>query len=390
VPERPWTGYDLGVANLPRPLHLSIVVMTLLVVALVAAACGTDETARDDDPGLDQPPSSQAPTGASTADEGSPDGPVGENPPSGPGADPARTTEEFAPLPFHVEGHRGARGLKPENTLPAFETALDIGVTTLELDLHLSADDKVVVWHDNTLGADKCRLADDGSGAEFPAEGVAIAASTLAQLGAYRCDLNPDPQRFPDQDNTPTALAEDRYEPLTLAALFAFVADYANSPGKTDEQRARAAAVEFNIETKRDVDDPAGIGDGFDGVTPGRFELEVLAVVEAAGLGDRVVIQSFDHRSLWAIRSVDADIRLAALTSLEPPDLADYAARGADIWSPNFNVMSSQLVDEAHALGLRVIPWTVNRAEDMTDVLERGADGLITDRPDIAAAMQNR
>ncbi len=293
-------------------------------------------------------------------------------------------------LPVHVEGHRGARGLKPENTLQAFETALDIGVSTLEFDLHLSADSQVIVWHDKTLGADKCRFADDvGSDTDFPEEGVPISSLTADQLGDYRCDLNPDPGRFPDQDNSATAIAGDNYQPVTLMAVFDFVETYAESSDKTPEQRERASVVEFNIETKRDPADPGAIGDDFDGVNPGRFELEVLAAVDSAGLGLRVVIQSFDHRSLWAVRSVDADIRLAALTVVEPPDLSAYASSGADIWSPNFNAISQELIDEAHAQGLVVIPWTVNDFDDMVGVLDQGADGLITDRPDIAASLSH-
>ena len=289
------------------------------------------------------------------------------------------------PLPVHVEGHRGARGLKPENTLQAFETALDIGVSTLELDMHLTADGAVIVWHDANLGADKCRFSDTNR--EFPAAGVPVASLTSVELADYQCDLNPNTDLFPDQNNNSTEIAGDDYQPVTLAAVFDFVEVYANSPDKTDEQRARAAVVEFNIETKRDISDPAAIGDDFDGVNPGAFELQTLAVVEAADVADRVVIQSFDHRSLWAIRSVDPDIRLAALTSGDSPDLDEMSLNGANIWSPNFNVMTKELVDQAHALGLLVIPWTVNDAESMQMVIANGADGFITDRPDIAAVV---
>ena len=353
--------------------------MTLVAIGLIAAACAEDETppsAENDEAEVTQPPTSI-------------DNPDEEAPPVSPAEPTEPPTETVEPLPFHVEGHRGARGLKPENTLPAIESALDIGVSTLELDLHLTADNQVVVWHDTNLGADKCRFADHvGPEAEFPAAGVPVASLTIDQLGDHQCDLNPDVSRFPDQDSDPTTLAGDRYQIVTLGAVFDFVATYAESPGKTDEQRARAASVEFNIETKRDVTDPAAIGDDFDGVTPGRFEIEVLAAIDAAGVADRVVIQSFDHRSLWAIRSVDPEVRLAALTSLEPPDLSGFAAAGANIWSPNFNVMSADLVEEAHDAGLLVIPWTVNERDDMVLVMERGADGLITDRPDIAALLR--
>lgn len=297
--------------------------------------------------------------------------------------------ESLEPLPFHVEGHRGSRGLKPENTLQAFETALDIGVSTLELDLHLSSDGQVVVWHDPTLGPEKCRFADHvESSTEFPSAGVAIATLTSDQLGDFLCDQNPDPQRFTEQDDGPTALAGALYHPVLLTTLFDFVAQYGEFADKTEEQRSRARAVQFNIETKRDVDDPTTIGDDFDGVEAGRFEIEILAVIETAGTRDRVTIQSFDHRSLWAIRAIVPDIRLAALTAFEPPDLAEYGSRGANVWSPNFNVVTEELVDEAHAQGLLVIPWTVNDSQDMSNLLDKGVDGLITDRPDIAASLR--
>jgi len=166
--------------------------------------------------------------------------------------------------------------------------------------------------------------------------------------------------------------------------VFDLVEDYEQSTDKTDEQRAGAAVVQFNIETKRDPRDPAAIGDDFDGVNAGRFELAVLDAVAAADLADRVVIQSFDHRSLWAIRAIDSDIRLAALTATERPDLEEYSARGASIWSPNYQVLTRELVEQAHAVGLLVIPWTVNDRQDMLHVIDLGVDGLITDRPDIA------
>lgn len=353
----------------------------LVALAVLAVSCGSGGSGSGGSDEESSPPGSitTVPESSTTTVAGSPS------------ASPPTTTsiESSTPEPIHIEGHRGARGLKPENTLPAFETALDIGVSTLELDLHLSADDEVIVWHDEVLGSDKCRLADDApDGLEAPGTGgIPIRSLSAADLAGYRCDLNPDQSRFPDQDGSPTVLAGDRYQPVTLSAVFDFVARYAESPDKTEEQRAGAALVEFNIETKRDPAHPEGIGDDFDGTNPGVFELGVLDTVAAAGLSDRVVIQSFDHRSLWAIRAVDPDIRLAALTFRGPPDLAGYALRGADIWSPNFNEATPGRIEEAHELGLLVIPWTVNDPDDMTALLDSGADGLITDRPDVAAQL---
>ncbi len=291
-----------------------------------------------------------------------------------------------------IQGHRGARGLKPESTLPAFETALDELVTTLELDLHLTADGRLVVWHDPELDPAKCRLIDDPpAGAPdpddpaTPAEALHISRLTFAQLGAYRCDRNPDPAAFPIQDTAPTVLAADNFSIVALDELFDFVDLYAASGAKGEEQRDNAAQVGFNVETKRVPGSPELIGDEFDGETVGAFEQAILDLVGERQLGDRVTIQSFDHRSLWAVRAVDPDIRLAALTAGRAvPDLADLAARGADIWSPNFRAVDAAAVAAARDAGLAVLPWTVNDVDEMRRLVGLGVDGLITDRPDLA------
>ena len=296
----------------------------------------------------------------------------------------------IAPSGFDVAGHRGARGLRPENTLPAFETALDLGVTTLELDLHLTADGEVVIWHDDAITPDKCRLVADGD-APLPPDpadpavaqrDLYIARLTFADLQHYRCDVNPDPSRYPEQRAKPTELAGDDYRLVRLADLFDFVERYAASDSKSDAQRAAAAHVQFNMETKRKPTDPAAIGDDFDGVNPGQFERAIVSLVEEHDLTGRVIVQSFDHRSLWAVRSLNPALRLAALTtnSVDLPELAD---RGAVIWSPDFTTLTPERLATAHALGLAVIPWTVNDPADMRRLIDLGVDGLISDRPDI-------
>jgi glycerophosphoryl diester phosphodiesterase len=293
------------------------------------------------------------------------------------------------PADFDLEGHRGARGLQPENTLPAFETALDLGVDTLELDLHLSADGALVIWHDDFVTPEKCRL--DASGDNPPPDpddpavtetDLRISHLTLEQLKQYRCDRNPDPQKFPDQNNGGTPLAGDDYRLATLDELFDFVDRYAASEEKGEAQRNQAARVQFNVETKR-KQDPDAIGDDFDGVTPGAFEIAIVALIEERGLVDRTIIQSFDHRSLWAAHTLNEDIRLAALTSKRPPDLDEYAAKGAAIWSPRYKDVTPDRVQKAHDLGLLVIPWTVDDLNTAQTLIDLGVDGLITDRPDL-------
>jgi glycerophosphoryl diester phosphodiesterase len=300
-------------------------------------------------------------------------------------------SEEGDPnVAFDVQGHRGARGLKPENTLPAFETALDLGVTTLELDLHLTADGVAVVWHDAQIDNSKCGLragaeagTPDPDDPSVEREALMISALTFEQLQGYQCDRNPDADRFGLQDNQPTALAGDDYGVISLAELFEFVENYGRSEVKSASQRENAANVYFNLETKREPDEPETINDSFDGQNPGQFELEMLEQIEAYGLRERAVIQSFDHRSLWAIHSVDDKIRLAALTARGRPELGDFAEAGAGIWSPDYRVLTAALVEEAHRAGLQVIPWTVSEAPLMGALIEMGVDGIISDRPDV-------
>ena len=263
-------------------------------------------------------------------------------------------------------------------------------MTTLELDLHFSADGEVVIWHDARIDPSKCRLADDApdgipdpDDASTTDEQLAIRSLTVAELAWYRCDRNPDTERFPDQDPAPTALAGDDYRIVPLGDLFDLVDRYAASDAKTEDQRAGAEAVQFNIETKRDQRDPEAIGDGFDGESVGPFEQRLLAVVAEYGLRDRVIIQSFDIRSLAAIDAVDPDIRLSVLTFSGGFAVPAFAADRTVVWSPKSSTVDADSVEAAHAGGHTVVPWTVDDLDEAARLIEIGVDGLITDRPDL-------
>ncbi|MBI1297933.1 hypothetical protein GC175_23615 [bacterium] len=296
---------------------------------------------------------------------------------------------------FDVQGHRGARGLKPESTLPAFETALDYNVDTLEIDLHLTADDVVVIWHDAAVTPDKCRLDPALTEPTAPEPSTAperermIRQLTFAQIQEYRCDLNPDPGAFPDQNNEPTALAGDDFRIVSLDQLFSFVESYAANVEKLSSLRQNAAVVHFNLETKRNPRNPASIGDDFDGESPGTFERAIVEQMQAHRVGNRVTIQSFDHRSLWAIRQIAPQVRLAALVT-DTPTVATLAAQGSTVLSPHANLVTPTLLAQAHAHGIKVIPWTVNDPDEMQRLINMGVDGLITDRPDLLLALEKR
>jgi len=293
-----------------------------------------------------------------------------------------------------IQGHRGARGLKPENTLPAFETALDLGVSTLEFDLHLSADGEIVVWHDAALHSDKCGLGSTApEDTPDPDDRITLDEELMVrnldstQLATYRCDRNPDPGRFPDQSSEATDLAGIDYSILTLEELLDFVKGYSQSLEKTDEQRESASEVRFNMETKRKPKDPENIDDGFDGVHAGPFELRILEIIAERDLEERVTIQSFDHRSLWAIHEENPEIELSVLTKGGSVDFADIAERGASVWSSSYEDLTASNIGAAHAVGLEVIPWTVNDLDVAERLMGLGVDGLITDRPDLLVSL---
>jgi glycerophosphoryl diester phosphodiesterase len=285
---------------------------------------------------------------------------------------------------FDLQGHRGARGLAPENTLPAFAVALSLGVTTLELDTAITKDGVVVVCHDARLNPEITRGA-DGRWLNPPTR--AVRELTLADLGRYDVGrIKPGSEysyRYPDQKRM------DRVHVPTLAQVF----QLARSAGNTE--------VRFNIEINTSPEKP------MDTLAPEAFAKALLATIEREGMSGRVVIQSFDWRALKAIQALAPSIPTSYLSSQQRSlnniaagsaegsawtagvQLRDHgsvpkmvkAAAGA-IWSPYHPELSAALVREAQALGLKVIPWTANKTEDMARLIDWGVDGLITDRPD--------
>jgi len=285
---------------------------------------------------------------------------------------------------FDIEGHRGARGLAPENTLAAFSRALSIGVTTLETDLAVTKDGVLVVAHDPVLNADLVRGPD---GQWLAAAGPPIRTLTLAELKRYDIGrMNPQgryARQFPQQ----VAVDGERFP--TLNEMFALA-------------KASGKPVRFNLETKIRPSHPD------ETVDPPTFARLVVAAVRDAGLTDRVTIQSFDWRTLREVSRLAPEIATVCLTSetdgLDTVQRRTGAASawhaglalsafegsvprlvraaGCASWSPNFRAVTPALVAEAHALKLTVIPWTVNEPDDMARLIDAGVDGIITDYPD--------
>lgn len=285
--------------------------------------------------------------------------------------------------PLDIQGHRGARGLRPENTLPAFDLALELGVTTLELDVGITADRVLVVCHDPMLNP---RLCLDREGRSLLDTPLRIKDLTLAQVQTFDCgSLNPDPARFPHQQACPGAQIP------TLQQVF-------------DLAEARNPAIRYNIETKVNPlkpDDTWG---------PEEFASRLVALVEQNGLTDRVTVQSFDWRVLRRVRQLQASLQTVALihhawdgnSTLRPPSpWLDGLTFGGDIpnllqtagyidcYSPNWETLLPESPDflqplaEIQQAGFPVIPWTVNDSALMQRLIAMGVDGLITDFPDV-------
>jgi glycerophosphoryl diester phosphodiesterase len=288
-----------------------------------------------------------------------------------------------------LQGHRGARGLLAENTLPSFALALQMGVTTLELDVVVTQDDELVISHDPALNPDITR---DAQGRFLGSKGPDIRQLTLEQLQSYDVGrINPTTrysQIFPAQKG------QDGVRIPRLKDLFELVKNQGNTQ------------VKFAIETKITPQRPDQTPE------PERFVQLLLQEIKAHGMSERVQILSFDWRTLQAVQktapgmpTVYITAQLAALDNLGIKSGQPSAwtagfqhaqhgsvpkmikAAGGTHWSSFWRELDAQKVREAQSLGLKVLAWTVNDRQSMGQMLDLGVDGLVTDRPDIAAEL---
>jgi glycerophosphoryl diester phosphodiesterase len=286
---------------------------------------------------------------------------------------------------FDLQAHRGGRGLMPENTMAAFERALKVGVTTLETDLAMTRDGVLVLSHDPLLNPALTRTPD---GRWLTSPGPAIHSLSLDEL-----------HRF-DVGRLDPASSYARQWPLQTAV------DGAGLPTLAQLLALGPRGVRFNLETKIT---PTS---GSDVPPAEQFARALVEEIRRSGQADRVTVQSFDWRTLVALRRLAPDIPTACLTIQSANfdtvraeadgasrwhaglKLADHGgslprlvrAAGCSTWSPFWRNLTAELVDEARALGLAVLPWTVNDPADLDRTIALGVDGLITDYPDRARA----
>ncbi|XDD50506.1 glycerophosphodiester phosphodiesterase [Leptospira sp. WS92.C1] len=274
-----------------------------------------------------------------------------------------------------LQGHRGARGLKPENTWPAFEEAIRYGMNTLELDTVLTKDKKVIIHHDSETNPILCQKKD---GSEIIS--TSLYELTLSELKQLDCGTKKNP-KYPEQTPVPGT------ELITIEEFFILVAN-------AEKKNSGKPKLKFNIETKFPNDDKANISSE---IVEEHIRL-LVQVVERAKAVDRTTIQSFYLQALPVVKQKNPKIKTSALFSLtyfqgammklgfgnstREEALRKTIEIKADIISPYFLYATNEFVQEAHSKKISVIPWTVNDVKEMKRLIETGVDGIISDYPD--------
>lgn len=264
---------------------------------------------------------------------------------------------------FDVQGHRGARGLKPENTIPAFLLALDKGVTTVEMDLAVTQDGKLVLSHEPWMSSEICLDANGKAIAEKDEKKFNIYHMTYAEVQKFDCGSKEN-AKFPQQEKMTVT------KPLLQDVIVA-IEDHIRSYTRYE--------VDYNIEIKSSPE-----GDNKFHPTPEVFSDMVYQLLDEYLPMNRVVIQSFDFRVLKYWHKKYPHVRLAALVENARSIDSNLQSLGFNpsIYSPYFKLLTKSKVTYLHKKRIRVIPWTVNEDSDMLSVKGMGADGFITDYPD--------
>ena len=285
---------------------------------------------------------------------------------------------------FDIEAHRGGRALFPENTLVSFANALSMGVGTLELDIGVTRDGVLVISHERGLNPDLARGAD---GNYVAAPGIPFVRLSLDEVKQFDVGQIRPGSTYAAQFSDQHAVQGTRIP--TLKELIDLV------------RRSGDSHVRLNIETKIDPNHPD------ESPPPERFVALLLDLLRTEKFEDRVMVQSFDWRTLQLVERLAPEIPTVYLTvqgGRDPTVFADKAsewtagfnpaehggsiprtikAAGGAIWSPYVRDLTPELVSEAHTLGLKIVVWTVNQPADMAHLIEMGVDGIISDRPDL-------
>lgn len=270
-----------------------------------------------------------------------------------------KTTSEF-----DAQGHRGCRALMPENTIPAMLTALDLGVTTLELDVVITKDKQVLVSHEPFFNHEITTKPNGDHVTEMEEKSLNIYTMTYDETRHYDVGLKPHP-RFRLQKKMRVS------KPL-LSELIDSVEAYCRDK--------KLKPPFYNIETKCLPET-----DNIYHPPPQQFVQILMTLLESKNLSNRLIIQSFDVRTLKALQAMKQQVSTALLIDEDNKFSYDHNIKSLGfiptIYSPHYSLVSAQLVEQCHQQGVRIIPWTVNDKSTMTALKKHGVDGIISDDP---------
>jgi glycerophosphoryl diester phosphodiesterase len=276
------------------------------------------------------------------------------------------TTQKAMETPnqsFDIQGHRGCRGLMPENTIPAFLKAVELGVSTLELDVVVSKDGQLVVSHEPYLSPLICKGLE---GENFEDEHkYNLFEMTYEEISHCDCGSKTHP-KYPEQQKMRVS------KPLlnmVIDTIEAYI------------KEKKLPLIKYNIETKSEPKT-----DNIAHPAPSRFVSLLYEALKAKGILERVTVQSFDIRTLQEIKKLDTNLSLALLIGEKPYFEQNIQALGFKpaIYSPYYILVTDTLINYCKKEGIKLIPWTVNDFETMLKLKKQGVDGLITDYPDRA------
>ena len=272
---------------------------------------------------------------------------------------------------FDFEGHRGCRGLMPENSIPAFKKAIDLQVTTLEMDAVITKDKQVIISHEPFFNHEITTKPDGSFVNEKEERTLNIFKMDYAETQTFDVGAKPHP-RFPNQQKI--AVHKPRLADVIDSAE-AYTARLSSQP------------IRYNIETKSTV-----ATDGIYHPNPDEFVELIMAVIKKKKVEERVIIQSFDIRTLQYLHQHYPSIKTAYL--FEPPSNKSFAERLKDlgfiptIYSPDESLVTILVVKQCKDLGIKLIPWTINEVKRMKELKQMGVDGMISDFPNLYAELK--
>ncbi len=250
---------------------------------------------------------------------------------------------------IEVHGHRGSRGTHPENTLPAFQEAVESGAEVLELDLQLTKDDVPVISHDPEIGA----LCNDEKGQPVTTR-IPIRTLTFAEIQKFDCGSRPNP-KFPEQKAVPS-----KFTSLEQFLVWA---------------KKHALKLAYNIETKMTAPREELIA------PPKLFAKTVEQLLRKHGAIDKTILQSFDFRTLREAKTLNPKLRLSCLFENTPNFCDATANERAAFASPDWQSVTPEEVKRCHQLGIKVAPWTANSEDSWNKMVQCNVDAIITDYP---------